>query len=89
MFEDEITAENVEMLRNLGLNWKYSPTHPESKSEVHTNNNKLWLYFNKQWYCYYTVNLGRLIFDFLHCKNQSDIESVINKKLFETENRYE
>lgn len=89
MFEDIITAENVEILRNLGLNWKYSPSHPETKSDVHTNNNKLWLYFNNKWYCYYTVNLGHLMFDFLHCKNQSDIEGVINKKLIQNDKDYE
>lgn len=81
MFEDVITAENVEQLRNLGLNWKYSPTHPETKNTAHTNNNKLWLYYNNHWYCYYTVNLGRLIADFLHCKDQASVEIVINKLL--------
>jgi hypothetical protein len=79
MLEDVITAENVEKLRALGIYWKYSSCHPESNTIEQTKKRKLWLRFNNQWYCYYTTNLGRLIYDFLHCRNETDVNDTINK----------
>jgi hypothetical protein len=82
MYEDVITAENVEKLRNLGLKWKFSDIKPDSAGQ-HTNSNKLWLLYEKQWYRYYSVNPGSLIFEFLHCNSTTAVRETINRLLKE------
>jgi hypothetical protein len=78
MFEELITAENVDKLKNLGLKWVYHTHHPEDPElGIHFNYKTIWVYYDSVWYRYSQLNLGSLIYDFLPCKNSRDIKLKI------------
>lgn len=79
MFEDVITAENVEKLRNLGVYWKYNNSNPDNTKCDKFVNKQLWLNYNKHWYRYHNTNLGSLIFEFLYCNNSVSINETIDR----------
>ena len=88
MFEELITAENVDKLKNLGLKWVYNTRHPEDPERgVRFNFKTIWVYYDSVWYRYSQMNLGSLIYDFLPCKNNIDvkrkIESLLNERKME------
>ena len=84
MFEELITAENVDKLKSLGLKWVYHTRHPEDPERgVRFNYKTIWVCYDNIWYRYSIMNLGSLIYDFLPCKNGDDIKRKIESLLGE------
>ena len=82
--QDLITPEMVEHLRKLGLNWKYDSCNPSNECDrINVNNNKLWLTYDNNWYCYYSVDLRKLLNEFSSCNTKESVKIVVNRLISE------